>query len=87
MSSWTHKRSHTLDQGSMRDKSAKETTRPNEPAAEDDVRRSIGWRRAMGSGVRTANSEAKTVTSTIRVRREGWIVTETASAKEPLETP
>lgn len=63
------------------------TTRPNEPAAEDDVRRSISWRRAMGRGVKTANSGAKTATSTIRVRREGWIVTETASAKEPLGIP
>lgn len=70
----------------MREKSAMETTRPNEPIAEDDIRRSIGWRRAMGRGVKTANNEAKTATSAIRVTREGWIVTEIASAKEPLET-
>lgn len=61
-----------------------EITSPNEPTAEDDVRRSIGWTRAIGRGARVANSEAKTAVSTIRVRREGWIVTETASAKEPL---
>jgi hypothetical protein len=48
-----------------------EITRPNEPTAEDDIRRSAGWRLAMGRGVRTANVEEETATSTIRVRREG----------------
>ena len=48
-----------------------EITRPKEPTAEVDVRRSIGWRRAIGRGVRIANVEAKIVTSAIRVRRDG----------------
>lgn len=61
-----------------------ERMRPKEPTAEADVRRSIGWRRAIGRGLRIADVEAKAVTSTIRVRREGWIVTDTASAIEAL---
>lgn len=48
-----------------------EITRPKEPAAEVDVRRSIDWRRAIGRGVKIANVEAKTVTSAMRVRRVG----------------
>jgi len=48
-----------------------ERTRPKEPTAEVDVRRSIGRRRVIGRGVRIANVEAKTATSAIRVRREG----------------
>ena len=84
MSSRTHKRSQTLDQGSMREKSAMERTRPKEPTAEADIRRSAGWRRAIGRGVMVANVEAKIATSAIRVRREGWIVTDTASAMEAL---
>jgi len=55
----------------MRERSAMEKTRPKEPTAEVDVRRSMGWRRAIGRGVRIANVEAKTATSAIRVRREG----------------
>ena len=39
----------------------------------------------MGRGARIANVGAKTRTSTTRVRREGWIVTERASAREVLE--
>jgi hypothetical protein len=61
-----------------------ERMRPKEPTAEVDVRRSIGRRRAIGRGVRTANTEAKTTASTVRVRREGWIATDTASAIEAL---
>ena len=57
-----------------------ERTRPKEPTAEVDVRRSIGWRRAIGRGVRIASVTAKTATSAIRVMREGCIVTDTASA-------
>jgi len=42
----------------------------------------------MGRGVRIANVEAKTATSATRVRREGWIVTDIASAMEvPPQKP
>lgn len=61
-----------------------ERTRPKEPTAEADVRRSTGWRRAIGRGARIANVEEKIATSAIRVRIEGWIVTDTASAIEVL---
>lgn len=65
-------------------KSAMERMRPKEPTAEADVRRKIGWKRAIGRGVRTANVEAKIMTSTTRVRREGWIATDAASAMKVL---
>lgn len=68
----------------MREKSAIERTRPKEPTAEVDVRRSVCWRRAIGREVKIANVEAKTATSTTRVRREGWIATDTARAIEAL---
>jgi hypothetical protein len=88
MSLRIHKRSQTSYQGSILEKSAMERIRPNEPAAEDDVRRSTFWKRAIGRGVRIANVEAKTATSAIRVRREGRIVTEIASAKvAPPQNP
>jgi len=61
-----------------------ERTRPKEPTAEVDVRRSIGWMWAIGRGVKMANVEAKIATSATRVRREGWIATDTASAMEAL---
>ena len=61
-----------------------ERTRPKEPTADVDVRRSIGWRRVIGRGVMTASVDAKIATSAIRVRREGCIVTDTASAIEVL---
>jgi len=61
-----------------------ERTRPNEPTAEVDVRRSIGWMWAIGRRVRIANVEAKIATSATRVRREGWIATDTASAMDAL---
>jgi hypothetical protein len=79
-----HSRSHTFAQAGICERRAMETISPKAPVEAEAKRRAMCWERASGRTVRRVIIGEMMATKTTRVRRDGWIMTESDRAKSAL---